>query len=108
NTHVSRGRKPPACAVERPARKAVAVSDRATGSTVVLQAPEHGTDTGKEFARIERFGQIVVGTDFKAQYSVGSVGNCRQHDDRHTRMTADILANFDTAFARKHDIENDQ
>ncbi len=70
---------------------------------------QHGMDARHQFARVERFGQVIVGTHFQADDAVDVVALGGQHDDRDRVLRpAQAPAHRQTVFARHHQVEHDQ
>ena len=59
-------------------------------------------------ARIEGFGQIIVGADLEADDSVHFLALGRQHQHRQRRGRAQLPAQRQTVLAGQHEIENDE
>jgi len=66
-----------------------------------------GANTGDQFARIERLGEIVVGAGFEAGNAVGVIAAGSEHDDGYLRMQANAAENFAAVENRQHDVEDD-
>ena len=72
--------------IEQPIAEPVALARRlARGRRQRCRPPQHGLDTGQQFARVERFGDVIVGAHFQADDAVGLLGHGGQKDDRQTR-----------------------
>src|SRR5882724_5216125 len=72
-------------------------------------ASQHGMDAGQQFARIERLGQVVVGTDFQADDAVHVFDLGGQHDDgRGVAGGAQAAADRQAVFAGQHQVQHDQ
>ena len=68
-------------------------------------APQDGPQPGQQFARIERFGQVIVGADFQADDAVRVLAACGQHQDRHVGAGTDRSAEFESVAVRQHQVE---
>src|SRR5580704_846558 len=81
-----------------------------TGRKRALEAAQHGFHAGHEFARAERFRDVVVGAEFETENTIGfaalrrekNYGNRGQAD-----RLADVAAEFETVLARDHDVEHE-
>jgi hypothetical protein len=71
-----------------------------------IAAAEDGVNARGEFAGIERFWKVIIGTDFEAENAVDFFTAGRQHDNGDAGGSADFLENVEAAKARKHNIEN--
>ncbi len=75
-------------------------------------AAQHGVDACHQFARVERFGQIVVGAEFEADDAVDVVAFRGEHEDGDrilgTATATQAAADRQAVFARQHQVENDQ
>jgi hypothetical protein len=67
-----------------------------------------GTHPGEELPRGERLGDIVISTDLQADDLVYLAVLCREHDDRHLGLQADLPAHLRAGEPRQHEIEQDQ
>ena len=65
-----------------------------------------GPNTGDQFARIERLGEIVVGAGFEAGNAVGVIAAGSEYDDGYLRMQANAAENFAAVENRQHDVED--
>src|SRR5580704_7334068 len=71
-------------------------------------AAKRGANARKKFFDAEGLGDIVVGTGIESDDLVAlSVANCK-NDDRSVTPTANFAAGFDTADARKIDVEQNK
>ena len=81
------------------------------GRKRALEAAEHGFDAGYEFARAERLGNVVVGSDLEAEDAVGFAAFGGEENYRHgseAGSLADSAAEFEAVFAGDHDVEHEQ
>jgi hypothetical protein len=74
------------------------------------RSPQHGADTRQQFARRERFGQVIVRTQLEAEDAIGLVGACRQHHDGQVRTAgaAQFTAEGDAVGVRQHQVQHHQ
>ena len=64
-----------------------AVDFEAAGGRVArFEAPQNGADAGRQFARIERLGQVIVGAEFEADDAVHILAARGEHQDRHLAL----------------------
>jgi hypothetical protein len=64
-----------------------------------------------EFARAERLGNVVVGTDLEADNAIGLCGFRSEHDDRNRcgrRIAAKQAADIEPIDLREHEVEHDE
>ncbi len=76
-----------------------------------LETAQHGLDTGHQFARTERFGDVVIGTQFQSQYAIGLATFRGQKNYRNRCQRdrlPDLTAKFQAIFPGHHDIEQEQ
>jgi len=76
-----------------------------------FEAAEHGFDASNKFAWAERFGDVVVGTEFESKNAVGLAALRGQKDDGDRGQAcglADGAADFQSVFAGDHDVEDEQ
>ncbi len=71
-------------------------------------APQDGPHAGHELARVERFGQIVVGAQLQADDAVDVLAARRQHQHGGQVLLAQQSQHVEAAEARQHHIEHDQ
>src|SRR6185436_11238514 len=71
-------------------------------------AAEDRADAGCEFARIERLGQIVVGSDLEADNPVNIIASRGQHKNRNLRRLADVVQYFEAILSWQHHVQKDQ
>ena len=76
-----------------------------------LEAAQHRLDPRHQFARAERFWDVIVGAQFQSENAVGFPAFRRQKNDRgggQRRNLPDLAAQLEAVFARNHDVENEQ
>jgi hypothetical protein len=81
------------------------------GRQWALKTAEHGLDAGHEFARAERFGNVVIGADLQTEDAVGLAAFGGEKNYRHgseAGSLANRAAEFETIFARDHDVQHKQ
>ena len=61
-----------------------------------------------EFARAERFYEVVIAADLKADDAVDFAGSRGEEDDRDVGFCADGFAELEAATIGQADIENDE
>src|SRR2546430_7226808 len=81
-------------------QKAAAVDRRRFGSA------QDRANARRQFARIERFWQIIVRAHLEADDAVDILALGRQHQDRHPRAGAQPPTDRQPVFARQHDVEH--
>lgn len=69
--------------------------------------PEHGVQTREELARVERFGNIVVGAEVETDDAIVVVAAGREHDHGYVAGLADFPADGESVVAGEHDVEQD-
>ena len=69
---------------------------------------QDGADAGKQLTRVERLGNVVIRTEFEADDPVCLVAHGCEHDDWNIVLGTQPACNFETAFARKHEIQYDK
>ena len=95
--------------VEHPAFEHVAPGpDGRLAVARAVGAAQHRIDPGQQFTRVERLGEIVVRADFETDDAIGLVPLGGEHDHRRLRLGTHLAAQFETADAGQHDVENDQ
>jgi len=70
--------------------------------------PQHGAHAGQQLARIEGFGQVVVGAQLEADDLVDVLAPRGQHEDRQRgclRRGAQPPAHLETVHPRQHHVE---
>ena len=65
-------------------------------------------DAQHQFARFERFGEVIVGPEFEPIDPVFRLGHRRQQQHRKPARAVQIACQIETAFARQHHVEHDQ
>jgi hypothetical protein len=73
-----------------------------------VAAPQHGPNTGYQFARVEWFGQIVVCADFKAYDAIHIFASGGEQKHRQARSGSKAAQHFKAVNARQHYIEHNQ
>ena len=72
-------------------------------------AAQHGADTRHQFARIERFWQVVVGAHFEAHDTVDVLAFGGEHDDGGlVAGAAQAAADRQAVFAGQHQVQHQQ
>ncbi|MNN55195.1 hypothetical protein D3C81_1700570 [compost metagenome] len=56
--------------------------------TFLAGATLNGAQSGEQFPRVERFGQVIVGAQFQADDAVAQFTHRGQHDDCNVRLRA--------------------
>src|SRR5665811_1610086 len=74
----------------------------------LVGATQPGTHAGDELLRLERLGDVVVGTRLQAEDDVDGVALGGQHDDRHPRLAPDQSADLGAVLAREHEVQQDE
>ena len=77
-------------------------------SSFVLIAAQHGLDPGREHARAEGLGHVVVGAELETGDDVGFAALGGQHDDRDLLglgVGLELAADLETVDARQHEVE---
>src|SRR5262249_51352156 len=62
-------------------------------------AAQHGLHAGRQLARIERLGHVVVGAQLQPGDAVFRLVACREHDDWHVALLAYLAADLQPADA---------
>ena len=78
------------------------------GGQRLLKAPQHGPDAGCEFASPERFGNVIVRAKIQAANAIlltSARGQENNRDARKVTAFANLAADFKTAVAGNHDVE---
>ena len=78
------------------------------GRGVFRPAAQDAADAQQQFARFERLGQVVVGAGLEAGNAVVGFAHRRQHQNRHAAAGPQIGGEIEPAFARHHQVEDDQ
>ena len=71
-------------------------------------SPQHRLDASDEFARAERFRDVVVRADREADELVDLLGPRRQHDDVDVRLGSQLPQHLQAIETRHRHIEQDQ
>ena len=75
----------------------------------IARPSQHGSDPRRKLPGIERFGHVVVCTEFDADNPVDLVTFGRQHDDRRGHACPQPAADRQSVFPTgQHDVQNDQ
>src|SRR6185369_6517926 len=94
---------------ERPEGDHFVVARRCARRFLSWTAPQHGVDTGQQFARIERLAQVIVGADLQPDDPIHVLAFGREHDDgRAVIGRPQAAADRKSVFARHHEVEYDQ
>ena len=81
----------------------------ADGAAVALGAAQHALDAGQKLARIEGFGDVVVGAGLQADHAVDGIARGRHHDDADpAALFAQPAGDGEAVLAGQADIEQDQ
>src|SRR6266853_119893 len=73
------------------------------------RAPEERFDAGHKLQHVERLRDVIIGADFQSIDLVTRLPASRQHQNRSNEAgLADVTAHDEPAFARQHDIQNNQ
>ncbi len=76
---------------------------RCSGSWALAMPAQHGMDARHEFARIERLGEVVVGTHLEADDAIDVFALGGEHDDGHLLAgTAQAPADGKSILAGQH------
>ena len=70
--------------------------------------PQDGSQAGKQLARLEGLGQIVVGPQLETDDAVHGVSARGQHQDRHVAARADLAAHIEPVHVGQHQVEDDR
>ena len=70
--------------------------------------PQQGLDAGHHLARAEGFADVVVRTQLQPEQAINFVNAGGQHDDRHGRKGAQLVAHLHAVQAWQHDVEQQQ
>jgi hypothetical protein len=75
----------------------------------VILTTKHRSNAGCEFSRIERFAEIVVGPDLKADDAVDVLLQRGEQNDRNMGVLGPhVPADIQARSVRQHDVEHDQ
>ena len=72
------------------------------------RTPQDGRQAGQKLARVEGFGQVVVGADLKPDDAIHVVPARGQHQDGHLRAGAHAAAHLQAIDAGQHHIQDDR
>ena len=89
----------------------IAEAELVAGFFAGLAAAEDFLDAQEEFARAERFGEVIISAEFEAEDAVdlGRLGG--EHEDGRLGgggLEAEGFANLEAVHFREHDIEDDE
>jgi hypothetical protein len=73
-----------------------------------VAAAQDAADARQQFARLERFGQVVVGAHFQAEDAVQRLVAGGQHDDRQSRLGAQLAAQGQAIVAGQVEVQHHQ
>jgi hypothetical protein len=73
-----------------------------------IAAAQDAADARQQFARLERFRQVVVGAHFQAEDAVQRLVAGGQHDDRQRRVGAQLAAQGQAVVAGQVEVEHHQ
>src|SRR5690625_654530 len=74
-----------------------------------LGAPEDGFHPGHDFARAERFRQIIIRTELEPEYLIEFIVLCRQHENWQVHLLlTQCLTYIYTVHSRQHEVQNHQ
>jgi hypothetical protein len=71
-------------------------------------ATQHGADPGKQLARAEGLGEVVVGAELEAEDAVDLLALGGEHDDRHCQLAADLPCEREPVLAGHAHVEEHQ
>ena len=71
-------------------------------------AAEDGFDAGGEFAGVEGFAEVVVGTEFEADDAVDFFAAGGEHEDGDIGVAAEFAADFVAGALGHHEVEDDE
>ena len=77
-------------------------------SAALGRAAQDRADPGDQFARLERFGHVIVRADFQPDDPVGRLAPRGQQDGRDGLRFSEVAAQRQPVLARHHDVEQDQ
>src|ERR1051326_5435792 len=87
----------------------LALADAAHGFSLRRGPAQQRADPGAEFARAERFGDVIVGAEVEPHHLLRFLRLRRQHQDGSSHLRAPQLpANFKAVFPRQHDVQKDE
>jgi hypothetical protein len=70
--------------------------------------PQNRFDASTQFARVERFRQVVVGPHLEAEDSILLVAACSEHQHRHASARTQLPEYLEAPHVRQHDVEHNQ
>ncbi|BAI64496.1 prephenate dehydrogenase [Rothia mucilaginosa DY-18] len=73
-----------------------------------LARTQTSTNTRQQFSVLKRLRNVIISTSLKTLNNIFSVAFSGQHNNRHIRRAANLLAHFNTVHARKHQIQKHQ
>ena len=76
------------------------------GVAVGLAPTQHGLQARHQFARLEGFGQIVVGAQLQPHHAVHHIAARGEHDNGNVAVFADGAAEFKAVHLGQHHIQN--
>ncbi len=79
-----------------------------TGGRLAAPAAQNRLDPGKQLARLEGLGQIIVGAELQPDDAVHGVAARGEHEDRGVAPGADAPAHFEAVEVGQHQIEDEQ
>ena len=78
------------------------------GRDRLARAAKDGANACDQFARIERLGQVIVGTDLEAQNAIHGLAARSEQKHRHGRLLTQRLQQLEARTAGQHDIQDDE
>ncbi len=88
----------------------IAEPEHFTAARRLTQPAQHAADAGDQFARAERFGDVVIAAEFETFDAVGFGGLGSQENDRRRgqdRSLPDVAAEFEAVGAGQHHIQQE-
>jgi hypothetical protein len=77
-------------------------------SGCAARAPaQYRAQPGQQFARLERFGQVIVGADLQAHDPIGRISASGQHQHRRVGFRAQLAADIQTIHVGQRQIQHD-
>ena len=70
-----------------------------------MHATHHALDPCQQFARVERLGHVVVGTDLQPDDAVHDLARTGDHDDADVVVLAQVARQREAVFARQAQVE---
>jgi hypothetical protein len=83
-----------------------AVSAAGGGRVVALVASQHAFQARAQLAQVERFADIIVGTDLEADDAVDRLSGPGHHENADVVLLADEARETQTVLAGQADVEN--